>query len=328
MSTTTGIEWTDATWNPVVGCERVSPGCAHCYAKQLHDQRHKAHLAGHQMAKQYHVPFENVQLKPERLTAPLGWRTPRRVFVNSVSDLFHDDVSAEYIDKVFAVMALTPWHTYQVLTKRPKRMQEYMLERWVPDHIAVADDRRKRVLHAAEWLVHDHGVAASRFNQPRWWTQEGGLVSHAQPWPLPNVWLGVSVENQRFADERIPILLCTPASVRFLSCEPLLGPVDLTQVNQHVGRESRVTFDALDRHGLHQWTDTGIDWVIVGGESGPNARLMHSTWARALRDQCTAADVSFFFKQWGGRTPKWGGRSLDGREWNEMPGRPSEVTHG
>jgi protein gp37 len=331
MSTTTGIEWTDATWNPVVGCERVSPGCAHCYAKQLHDQRHNAHLAGHQMAKQYHVPFETVQLKPERLTAPLGWRKPRRVFVNSVSDLFHDAVPSWFVDRVFAVMAGAQRHTFQVLTKRPERMRAYL----------TADGLAGRIAEALDRLCDNRSVWNAVLRDPGdvvLWGDSGATAVGARvnkmvnlrPWPLPNVWLGVSVENQRFADERIPLLLRTPAAVRFLSCEPLLGPVDLEAVRHSLGGESFEVGSVLnsdDGFGLNAARNR-IDWVIVGGESGPKYRPMRDEWARAIRDDCVAADVPFFFKQWGGRTPKSGGRSLDGREWNEMPGRPSEVTHG
>lgn len=301
MSARTGIEWTDATWNPTVGCDRVSPGCAHCYAKQLHDQRHTAHLAGKLQAVQYAHPFEVVQLKPERLAHPLSWRTPKRIFVNSVSDLFHDAVPDEYLHRVFAVMALASRHTFQVLTKRPARMQAYVTQ----------------LGRSIEPLEHAARGLGRTF---RW--QGLSLL----PWPIPNVWLGVSVENQRWANERIPLLLDTPAAVRFLSCEPLLGPLDLKRVSHRVAAGSRVTFDALDRHGLHQWTDTGVDWVIVGGESGPKARPMAAAWVRDLAAQCDSAGAAFFFKQWGGRTPKSGGRELDGRTWEALPLR-AEVAH-
>ncbi|MEM7737642.1 MAG: phage Gp37/Gp68 family protein [Deinococcota bacterium] len=218
----TSIEWTDETWNPVVGCTKVSQGCKNCYAKTLHDKRHKAYLDGKQMPKQYAEPFETIQLKPERLEQPLHWRNPRKIFVNSVSDLFHEQVPFEFIDRVFAIMAATPKHTYQILTKRPERMHLYL-----------------RNLYKK---------------------------------PLPNVWLGTSVENQDVI-HRIDELRQVPAVLRFLSCEPLLGPLE------------------LDLHDIH--------WVIVGGESGKDARPMHPDWARAIRDQCIEADVPFFFKQWG-----------------------------
>jgi protein gp37 len=285
MSATTGIQWTDATWNPVVGCTQVSPGCAHCYAKALHDQRHKASLAGKMAAPQYRVPFEVVQLKPDRLRVPLSWREPRRIFVNSVSDLFHDDVPDEYIDRVFAVMAMTPWHTYQILTKRPARMLAYMTETFHVDR-----DRGGRVGVAIEALVYGSDGLA-RFRGDRWWTPAGGCIGKAQPWPLPNVWLGVSVENQRFADERIPLLLQTPAAVRFLSCEPLLGPVNLTDIPGPFNTR----FNALDDSTLR----SAIDWVIVGGESGKGARRFELNWGERIIDDCKAAGVPVFIKQIG-----------------------------
>jgi protein gp37 len=261
----TSIEWTDKTWNPVVGCTKVSQGCKNCYAKMLHDKRHKAYQEhggifpanGRPIPAQYAEPFETVQLKPERLLDPLRWRKPARVFVNSVSDLFHPDVPDEFIDEVFAVMAIAKQHTFQILTKRPERMAVYLNYRWRVDHIY------------AQW----YGFS----DQP----------AELQGWPLPNVWLGTSVENQEAGDKRIPHLLETPAAVRFLSCEPLLGPVQLFNVG---GWEN----------AAHWWgRNIKLDWVIVGGESGPGARPMHPDWARSLRDQCSSAGVPFFYKQHG-----------------------------
>jgi protein gp37 len=264
MSEKSAIEWTDATWNPVTGCTKVSPACANCYIERQTPfrVRHRKFVKGH-------IPLE---FHENRLDAPLHWRDPRRVFVNSMSDLFHEDVPDVFIDRVFAVMALARWHTYQVLTKRAERLST-----------APTRDRVGAALRA-------RGVDENFVRNLRW--------------PLPNVWLGVSVENQHFADERIPLLLQTPAAVRFISAEPLLGPVDLGfafvsdnpwMVQQHV------------------------DWVIVGGESGPRVRPTDPDWIRSMRDQCVAAGVPFFFKQWGGRTAKSGGRLLDGRTWDEMP---------
>lgn len=270
MSGRTGIQWTDATWNPVVGCTQVSPGCAHCYAKTLHDMRHAAHLAGKEMAPQYAQPFEVVQLKPERLTAPLSWRKPRRVFVNSVSDLFHDDVPDSYIFDVWSTMAQAPRHTFQVLTKRPARML-----RWFTEYLPEACSGE----------------------------------SPAEIWPLPNVWVGVSVENQRFADQRIPLLLQTPAAVRFLSCEPLLGPLDLRPyLTTLIGvlccprcgfRTNR--FSRCPNDNAELTRDISIDWVIIGGESGKDARMFRLEWAESLIEQCRAASVPVFVKQIGAR---------------------------
>jgi protein gp37 len=287
MGDRSAIEWTDATWNPVTGCSHVSEGCRNCYAEALSLRRgwsRKPWTARN--------AAENVVLRPERLDQPLRWRRPRRVFVNSMSDLFHELVPDDYIDRVFAVMARAWWmgeggdgrHVFQVLTKRPERAL-----RWF--RATASGASRERVVF--DTPTPPDGIAWGS----TWWRRWPG-------WPLPNVWLGVSVEDQRAADERIPLLARLPAAVRFLSVEPLLGPVEL---------------------GTWLWSamaDGGgcaISWVIVGGESGPRSRPMEPAWARAVRDQCVAAGVPFFFKQWGGRTPKAGGRTLDGRLWDQMP---------
>lgn len=282
MSATTGIEWTEATWNPVVGCDRISPGCAHCYAKTLHDRRHAAHVAGKRVPPQYAEPFERVQLMWDRLIEPITWQRPRLIFVNSVSDLFHEDVPDDMLDWVFAVMALAPQHRFQVLTKRPARMREYL-----------CDQRTyARVLNVADRYLRQ-GRRAHRLLQ----------IGISRP-PAHNVWLGVSVENQRWADERIPLLLQTPAAVRFLSCEPLLGPL---LIAEYLGAPRRRT----------------IDWVIAGGESGRDCRPCSTDWLRMLRDQTVSAEVPFFLKQLGGHPNKRGGDEavLDGVHWQQMPER-------
>ncbi|MFJ6061639.1 DUF5131 family protein [Streptomyces tendae] len=275
MADHTTIEWTDRTWNPVTGCTKVSPGCDNCYAETI------AHrFSG---SKAFPNGFDVTQHEA-RTSRPLRWKKPARVFVNSMSDLFHADVPAEFIARVFAVMALTPQHTYQVLTKRPGRMRSLLSNR---DFRALVDDHREQ-LHP-------------------------GCGDFA--WPLPNVWLGVSVENQRWADIRIPALLETPAVVRFLSCEPLLGPLDLFGPIVPGRGRPKLTYwlDGRPGWGPDQTDDRGrvfqemtvgprLDWVIVGGESGPKARAMHPEWARTIRDQCQQAGVPFFFKQWG----EWG----------------------
>lgn len=248
MSDGTSIEWTDATWNPLVGCTKVSAGCDRCYAEGVVNR-----FAGTSSA--FPSRFDVVTMRDDRmLTQPLRWRRPRRVFVNSLSDLFHADVPDEFIAEVFAVMALTPRHTFQLLTKRHARMRSLL------------SSSRFKVL--VENRVLKRNVYAG---QPTW--------------PMPNVWLGVSVEDQNWADIRIPALLDTPAAVRWISAEPLLGPVDLAD---HL--------DELER-------DRTLDWVVVGGESGPGARPMHPRWARELRDQCAAARVPFLFKQHGNWLP-------------------------
>jgi protein gp37 len=238
MANNTAIEWTDATWNPVTGCTKISAGCDHCYAERF-SERFRGTL-GH--------PFENgldLTLRPERLQQPLGWRNPRMIFVNSMSDLFHKEIPNAFIGSVFDTMERAHWHTFQILTKRSSLMRNFL--------------RR-------------------RYGQNRG-------PSH--------MWFGVSVEDGS-KKSRISHLQDAPAGVRFLSIEPLIGPVG-----------------ALDL--------TGIDWVIVGGESGPGARPMEREWVREVRDQCRDGKVAFFFKQWGGLRPKSGGRKLDGREWNQFP---------
>lgn len=266
MADKTGIEWTDATWNPVVGCSLVSPGCTHCYAMHMAARIERMHAGSHYAGTTRTVNGNAVwtgklALAPERIvTQPLRWTKPRRVFVNSMSDLFHEDASDTWIDRAFAVMAASPQHTFQVLTKRSGRMRVWMKER--------EDWRHDRSGHGAR-LMHD--------------------------WPLPNVWLGVSAEDQRRADERIPDLLDAPAAVRFVSAEPLVGRIDFSRWTTDPAQ----FLDYCDAVGGPPATVRMLDWIIVGGESGPNARPMHPDWVRAIRDQCAAAGVAFFFKQWG-----------------------------
>lgn len=249
MSDNSSIEWTDATWNPVTGCTKVSPGCDHCYAETFAERWRGT--PGHH--------FENgfdVTLRPERLDQPLRWKKPRRIFVNSMSDLFHDAVPDEFIARVFATMAVAKHHTFQLLTKRHARMRS---------------------------LLSNYG----------WWTQvvlnalEIGEPGPTQTQPngqcaLLNVWLGVSVEDQKWADIRVPALIQTPAAVRFLSCEPLVDEVNLP-----------------DAAPVEPYWHSGIDWVIVGGESGPGARPMDAQWAHSLVEQCRDGDVAVFVKQMG-----------------------------
>lgn len=231
------IEWTESTWNPVTGCSKVSPGCAHCYAETFAERWRG--VPDH--------PYEqgfDLKLWAKRLDVPLGWRRPRMIFVNSMSDLFHEAIPDEYIARVFDVMRRADWHTFQVLTKRQDRLVEL-----APD----------------------------------------------LPWP-PNVWMGVTIENRRFV-HRADRLRDVPAAVRFISAEPLLGPLD-----------------GLDL--------TNIDWLIAGGESGAKHRRIDPAWVRDLRDRCGDDGVAFFFKQWGGHRPKTGGRLLDDRTWDQLPPVP------
>jgi protein gp37 len=238
MAIGSGIEWTESTWNPVTGCNKISPGCKHCYAERMAERL----LAMGQ--PNYRNGFE-LTLQPQMLDLPLQWKRPQTIFVNSMSDLFHKDVSREYIARVFDVMRRAHWHRFQVLTKRADRLAE---------------------------------------------------LDRDLEWP-DNVWMGVSVENAEYVD-RIDALRNTRARVKFLSLEPLLGP-------------------------LRDLNLQGIDWVIVGGESGPGARPIDANWVTEIRDQCSDAGVAFFFKQWGGTNKKRSGRVLEGRTWDEMPPMPA-----
>ena len=269
----TSIEWTDKVWNPTTGCTRISAGCKNCYAFELHDKRHEAFKRGAKLPQQYAKPFTELQMFEDRLEAPLRWKKPCRVFVNSMSDLFHEDVPFESIDRVFAVMRLCPQHTFQVLTKRAHRMAQYFGEN---DGLTTP----LRIEHQAQLMEgkSDDGT----------WAQ--GLI----PWPIPNVWLGVSVENQEQADKRIPWLLKVPAAVRFLSVEPMLGPIELSEWMCTVRVEHNGDGDTQEVA-----CKPDIHWVIVGGESGTDARPCSLDWVRPLKQQCHAVGVPFFFKQAG-----------------------------
>ncbi|OBS01868.1 hypothetical protein A9W98_17955 [Mycobacterium gordonae] len=255
----TAIEWADRVWNPNTGCDRVSPGCDHCYAMTMAKRLKGMGQAKYQRDGDPRTsgPGFGVSVHPDALDLPLKWRKPQRIFVNSMSDLFHDEVPSEYIAKVFAVMAFAERHTFQVLTKRHARMRSLLN----------ADYFRTAVLENLAGLSEDR---AARFAAPHW--------------PLPNVWLGVSAENQQWADIRIPPLLDTPAAVRFVSAEPMLGPIDL-----HT--------DPIEA-GSPFW-GSQLDWCITGGESGPGARPAHPDWFRSIRDQCQSAGVAYLHKQHG-----------------------------
>lgn len=320
----TSIEWATDVWNPVTGCTKVSEGCRNCYAERLHRMRHEAYLRGAKVPGCYATPFETVVCHDERMGIPVRWKKSKRFFVDSMSDLFHEQVPMDFIANVFAVMYLADWHMFMVLTKRAGRMQAMLNSQ------AFWDEYRECVR-----VLSDD-------------TMTGG---ERKIW---NVWLGVSVENQKAADERIPLLLKTPASTRFVSCEPLLGPVDLGMgLCPTCGGSGETAGHYYQDDGMETCDDCGgiglafdsIDWVICGGESGPGARPMDPDWARSLLDQCLAMGVPFFFKQWGEWAPddqidpgnrrdpmietdmSWvregkrkAGRLLDGREWNEFPG--------
>lgn len=292
MAEHSSIEWTDATWNPVTGCSVVSPGCTNCYAMRLAGgrlQHHPSRAGLTTPSKAGPVWNGQVRLNEAMLTDPLRWTRPRRIFVCAHGDLFHEAVPDAWIDQVFAVMALAPHHTFQVLTKRAYRMRAY-----IRDLLML-----RRSVYVAALDVTGHGQT------PKITYAFTGLPDHeVGPWrPLPNVWLGVSAEDQARADERIPDLLATPAAVRFLSAEPLLGPIDLAGMlwRDSVGLTHRgVLPDKAEPDDFEYWTKhAGIRWVIAGGESGPGARPMHPAWARRIRDDCAAAGVPFHFKQHG-----------------------------
>ena len=383
MADGTGIEWADATWNPIIGCTRVSSGCMKCYAERMAlrfagpDGRYEGLVK--KVGDEPRWTGE-VRLVDSVLAKPLSWRRPRRIFVNSMGDLFHEKVPDEWIDQAFGVMALAPQHQFLILTKRPERMLAWF--------------RRECDLTApVECLTElytGHPEIAGRHP----FDKDAAIGVGLRGWPLPNVWLGVSVEDQATADERIPLLLDTPAAVRFISAEPLLAPIDLEkwlpgchecalECGFRAGETQYPEEEKCNYCGnIYASKDLGelcpncrnqcwsgvcpscggnvvqdhhdtqcLDWVIVGGESGPGVRPMHPAWARGVRDQCQAAGVPFFFKQWGEWQPmpadsQWSdfehipatrktlwssgdssilvgkaraGRLLDGREWNEVP---------
>ncbi len=283
MADKTHIEWTDATWNPITGCRLASEGCRNCYAATLAATRLKNHPSRAGLARVNaagEAKFTgDVRFNAQWLDQPLRWKKPRRIFVCAHSDLFYEAVPDEWIDLVFAVMALAPQHTFQILTKRPERMRAYM------DRHDVALRWSKRFPEGTD--VHYKTLVR--------WTIDG----------LPNVWLGVSVEDQATADVRIPDLLATPAAIRWVSYEPALGPVDWDDIVIQDDRPGEQHMSALycdtiadDCAGEPRGTNT-LDWIVAGGESGPKARPAHPDWFRQTRDQCAAAGVDFLFKQWG-----------------------------
>jgi len=326
------IEWCTDTWNPIVGCSIVSPGCTNCYAmgqaerivRMAKGARKKSHYAGTtELVKGKAVWTGKLALAPEHiLTAPLRWTKPRRIFVNSMGDLFHEDVPDGWIMHVFDVMWNCPQHTFQILTKRPDRMRAFM-EKWTdlngenfdpklvrgPEETRKAHPSGRGQLFAAyldTLLERSGGTIPDGAAWPTFdWA--GGMIM----WPdfPPNVWLGVSAERQKEADERIPDLLMTPAAIRFVSCEPLLGGIDLTAIRFHDEDDVEIRINALtaeawveDSLSGSAYTNeadgnTRLDWVIVGGESGKNSRPMHPDWAHSLRNQCQAAGVAYFHKQ-------------------------------
>lgn len=330
MSDNTPIQWTDATWNHIGGCTRVDEGCRNCYAEVMAARFSKPGQWGQGLARMVkgadgrtdHRWTGKMVLHEAALDRPLRWRRPRLIFVNSTSDLFHESVPEDWIDRVFAVMALAPQHTFQVLTKRPDRAARYLAHTGMRDRIAIAVGEVFDAHPEAEFAAQ---VCVSQM-------------------PLRNVWLGTSISDQASADSRIPELLACPAAVRFVSAEPLLGPVS---VEPWLHTPPCYLYRGIRAQPNECTCATAsgprLDWVICGGESGPGARPMHPGWARSLRDQCAAAGVPFFFNQWGEWAPldfggkvkagqemridigliragkKSAGRLLDGRTWDQMP---------
>ena len=292
------IEWTDATWTPfrawgnereALGwaCEKVSEGCQHCYAETI-NRRLGTGLP--YSVKAVEKSGGEHYLDEKALLKPLSWKKPRRIFVSSMTDVFGEWVPFDWLDRVFAVMALTPQHTYQVLTKRPERMREYVTSRGT----GVGFAPEKGWTH---WRVAERiDSMATESGEPVCW--DGMNPDEMTAWPLANCWLGTSVENQHWADIRIPELLATPAAVRFLSCEPLLGPLDFDRYHPEFGSH---WLTGLDEHYPEEGRSIAIDWVIVGGESGPKARPFDVAWARSIVAQCRVAGVAVFVKQLGAK---------------------------
>jgi protein gp37 len=302
MSSTTRIEWTETTWNPTTGCDRISPGCDNCYALTLARRLKAMGQAKYRLDGDPRTsgPGFAVTVHAQAMTEPLRWRTPRKVFVNSMSDIAHARVGADAQARIWAAMALTARHQFQVLTKRPRRLATLLAD---PAFLQM-------VAEHATHLISRHGG-------PSWQLDLGGqrlagdsgrgggwTVTHGQdgnlwtpPWPLPNVWVGTSIESDDYC-WRAEAIRIAPAAIRFLSLEPLLEPLP-----------------SLDLTGIH--------WVIVGGESGPGHRPLDLAWVRAIRDQCADLHIPLFFKQVGGATPKSGGRTLDGRIWDQFPEPPA-----
>lgn len=357
------IEWTEKTWNPIVGCSIVSPGCTNCYAMRMAARLETMSIDRYagltKIVNDVPVWTGEVAIAPDAtFLMPLNTKRPTTWFVNSMSDLFHEGISDAMIDRVFAVMALTPHHTYQVLTKRSKRMLEYMS----------SSSTCIRVLDAMFDVADLAAMMAAVNGARRPWESRPKKVAFVDDpdahWPLFNVWHGVSAERQKEAEERVLDLLATPAAVRYVSGEPLLGPVDLTRIKSKDHPDGFV--NAL------RFNERRLDWIIVGGESGYGSRPMHPDWARSIRDQCASYGVPFFFKQHGtwitavdrdrddpdwrldytrkyahrGRhhwinlaggigfhgerfhvmrhvTKQQAGRDLDGRTWDEMPTQPA-----
>ena len=289
------IEWTDEVWNPIAGCTVKSSGCDNCYAMRQAYRLEKMHVTKYNGTARKNASGRTlwtgkINFDEKALLKPLSWKKPRMIFINSMSDLFHENVRDEWIDQIFAVMALCPQHTFQILTKRPERMRDYLRG----DGFKILDEESLARPSKKELLEGPCSRKRVAWSLQRMSGFPDNIDKGNVPWPLKNVRLGVSVEDQKTADDRIPLLLDTPAAVRFISAEPLLGEIDLIRVWARMPSGGKCLTNTL-----RETREDKLDWVIVGGESGPNARPMHPEWARLLRDQCKGANVPFFFKQWG-----------------------------
>jgi len=271
------IEWTEATWNPVYGCTRKSLACKHCYAETTKAENAAPGQWGHGYAEAGGGWTGKVEVQADRLPQPLTWAEPKRIFVNSFADLFHESLAKEQIDRVFAVMALAPQHIFQILTKRPKQMQDYMSDAGTPARVEAA---------MADFAM----LTPSR---------------KVDPWPLPNVWLGVTAENQKEADRRIPLLLETPAALRWVAAEPLLDKLDLKPGTWLPGEGA---------------SGAKIDWIVGGGEFGKDVKVCQPEWARDLRDQCVKTGTPFFWNHFGAHAPAGeAARQIDGVIYEALP---------
>ncbi|MFL1405423.1 DUF5131 family protein [Marinobacter sp. M1N3S26] len=351
MGQKSNIEWTEATWNPIRGCSRVSEGCRNCYAETVANRFSGPGQPYEGLIAKGGQWNGSVRVIHDKLAEPCLWTRPRRIFVNSMSDLFHPSIPFDLVAGIFGIMAAASWHTFQVLTKRPEHMLQFF--QWVDEHPERAQfesDQLQEKYPDADWRPFFLAQKASEV------LPDGGgnlRVDLNGTWPLPNVWLGVSVEDQKTADERIPALLDAPAAIRWISAEPLLGQVDLGPF-LYRGDHGLADVDPLAAAMLSDpqyeettWVRPALDWVVVGGESGSGARPMHPDWPRSIRNQCLKAGVPFLFKQWGEWLPVLGqaegvpirsnkhsfedgtlmgwagkkkaGRRLDGQLWDQYP---------
>lgn len=336
----TSIEWTDAVWNPIRGCSRVSEGCRSCYAERVANRFKGPGMPYEGLIAKGGQWNGNIKIVEDKLREPLSWIKPRMVFVNSMSDLFHESVPFETIAAIFSVMSVTTRHTYQILTKRPARMLEFF--DWAIDFSYPDFPDDSRIVES--WPFQEEWQPVN--------SNKGGYDNCGPAIPYKNIWLGVSVEDQKTADERIPLLLKVPAAVRWISAEPLLESINLkdiaTSLTEIMLPLAGITWTAFEHETRVTEVHNKLDWVVVGGETGVNARPMHADWVRTIRDQCAEAGTPFFFKQWG----EWGfsvqgacftnakeklclkpgtiawrtgkkkaGRELDGRTWDEYPER-------